>query len=71
MTDRTWHYQLIRHFDDEGDPYFGVHEYLSCEYGVEWDDTPVFVEGDTVEQVKWMLKAMLECIEEHGVIDDD
>ena len=69
MSNSIWRFQLMRHRDDDGEPFFAIHEYYSVEDGDGWAETPVFVEGDSVEEVKRVLQAMLEDIEKHGVKD--
>jgi len=65
MTNNTWHYQLMHHKGD----YYAIHEYYPSEDGDGWTEDPVFVDGNNVDEVKWVLQAMLEDIEKHGVID--
>ena len=72
MSNNTWHYQLMRHTDDDGEPFFAIHEYYPSDDGSDalgWTESPVFVDGESVEEVKQVLQAMLEDIEKHGVKD--
>ena len=71
MTNNTWHYQLMRHKDEDGVPLFAIHEYYTLEDGDEWTEQPIFVDGESesMEEVKQVLQAMLEDIEKHGVKD--
>ena len=64
-----WHYQLMRHTDDNGEEYFAIHEYYPDIDGDGWTEAPVDVTGDTIEEVKEVLQMMLADIEEHGVKD--
>ena len=67
-----WHYQLMRHTDDNGEEYFAIHEYYQLDGGGGgWTEAPVDVVGDTIEEVKEVLQMMLEDIEKHGVKDYD
>jgi len=71
MTNR-WHYQLMRHTDaDTGEIHYAVHEYYPEDELLNdlWTFLPVVVDGDSVEEVKEVLRAMLEDIEKHGVKD--
>lgn len=69
MTNNHWHYQLMRHRDDDSEPFFAIHEYYPTEDGDGWTESPVFVDGESVEEVKQVLQMMLEDIEKHGVKD--
>jgi len=66
-----WHFQLMRHTDEDGDTYFAIHEYYPDKYGDGWTEAPVDVTGDSVEEVKEVLQMMLDDIEKHGVKDYD
>jgi hypothetical protein len=70
MTNNTWHYQLMRHgATNIGEEYYAIHEYYPSENGGGWSKMPMFVDGDSVEEVKQMLQMMLDDIEKHGVKD--
>ncbi|MDB4378657.1 hypothetical protein N9Z41_02685 [bacterium] len=66
-----WHYQLMWHepntpdFEDDG--YYAIHEYFEREDGDGWTESPVTVEGDSIEDVKKVLMLMLHDIDKHGV----
>lgn len=55
--------------DVEVPDYYAIHEYYPSEDGDGWTEDPVFVDGDSVEEVKRVLQMMLEDIEKHGVKD--
>ena len=61
-----WHYQLMRHKDEE---YFAIYEYYPMEDGDGLTEHPIYVDGESIEEVKEVLQAMLEDIEKHGVKD--
>jgi hypothetical protein len=66
-----WHYQLMRQIDVRGDEYYSMHEYHPAE-GKGEDDyiiSPVTVDGESVEDIKWLLKTLLSDLEKHGVKD--
>jgi len=69
MADSHWHYQLMRHKTEDGEDYYAIHEYYPDQDGDGWTEAPVDVTGDSVEEVKEVLQAMLEDIEKHGVKD--
>jgi hypothetical protein len=69
MTDSIWHYQLMRHTDDNGEEYFAIHEYYPDKDGDGWTEAPVDVVSDTFDGAKEMLHMMLEDIEKYGVKD--
>lgn len=70
MTNGTWHYQLMRHKNAvTGEDYYAIHEYYPRERGDNWTEEPILADGESVEEVKWVLQAMLEDIEKHGVKD--
>jgi len=65
-----WHYQLMRHKNTiSGSDYYAIHEYYPMEDGDGWTERPVFIDGDSVEEVKNVLMMMLEDIQKHGVKD--
>lgn len=71
---KGWHYQLMKHVDEQGYTYYAMHEYYPAEILGKgetdgWTQDPVDVTGDRVEDVVWSLKAMLHDIEKHGVKD--
>ena len=62
----TWHYQLMKHTEPDGEVWYGVHESYSLGgYTVK----PVVVMGQDVEDIEWMLESVLKDIEKHGVKD--
>jgi hypothetical protein len=48
-----------------------MHEFYPIDYldGQMWTEIPISVDGETIEDVRWMLKTMLNDLEKHGVID--
>lgn len=63
-----WHYQLMKHnIGIEGEEYYALHEYYPMDEGAGWTQSPVFVEGDSVDDIKKSLMLMLEDIDKHGV----
>ena len=61
----SWHYQLIRHTEPDGEVWYGVHKNYSGSYTVE----PVSIKSEDMDDIKWMLEHMREDIEKHGVKD--
>jgi len=59
-----WHYQLMVY--DDGT--FGIHEMYHMDDGDAWTENPSTVTGESVDDLKWSLKAMLDDIEKHGVV---
>jgi hypothetical protein len=68
---KHWHYQLMRHKDEEGNEYYAMHKFYPVDYldGQMWPALPISVDGETIEDVRWMLKTMLNDLEKHGVKD--
>ena len=64
MTKKHWHFQLMRHPDGS----LAIHEMYPLDDGPAWTQDPVSVTGSTVEDVKWMLTAMLNDIDRHGIV---
>jgi hypothetical protein len=63
-----WHYQLMkRNFDGEDN--YAVHEYYVIDGCKSWTNDPVTIDGESVEDVKAMLRRMIVDIEKHGVLD--
>ena len=68
----TWNYQLMKHTNNEdGSEYYAVHEYFNMDssMGNGWTFNPVIIDGESVEEVKKMLKDILKDIDQHGVKD--
>lgn len=63
-----WHYQLMKR-DFDGVDNYAIHEYYQLDHGSGWSDNPVSIDGESIEDVKKMLKMMLKDIEKHGVKD--
>jgi len=66
-----WHYQIMRHLTDKGETYYTMHEYYPMADGDGWTQDPVSIDGESLGDIVWMLKAMLNDIEKHGVKDYD
>ncbi len=69
-----WHYQLMKHVDQQGYTYYAIHEYYPGAIMGEgendgWTLEPVRVTGESKEDVVWALKAMLHDIEKYGEVD--
>jgi hypothetical protein len=66
-----WHYQLMYHKCDQPvlgeEGYYAVHEYYEMSDGGGWTEEPVSVTGDDINTIKWMLKAILNDLEEYGI----
>ena len=69
----SWHFQIMRHTVEfsEGDVehFYAVHEFFEFEDGqVGWTGE-VHVDGESKEDVEWMLKTMLEDVQSRGIRD--
>lgn len=66
-----WYYQLMRYKDSEGNEHYAMHEFYPTEGKGEDDYTvnPVTVTGESIEDIKWLLKTLLSDLEKHGVKD--
>jgi hypothetical protein len=71
MGNLSWHYQAMRHVEEDGEVWFAVHEYFHTSTGSSWTKDPVDVEGDTVEDLRWTLKTMLSDLDKYDVEDWD
>jgi len=63
----TWHYQVMKHEDDLG-VWYGVHGYYSLEDGPAYTKEPLLA-GDSLEDLKSVLKMIEQDIYKHGVRD--
>jgi hypothetical protein len=63
----NWHYQVMRHDDDLG-VWYGIHEYYHLPSGPGWTMTPLLT-GESVEELKEILKMIEQDIYKHGVKD--
>jgi hypothetical protein len=61
----------MRHQDNFGEEYHAIHEMFPLDDGDAWTENPVTVTGESVEDVKWSLMAMLHDIEKYGVKNYD
>lgn len=64
----SWHYQLMRHVNEDSSEWYGVHEYYDLSGTPAPSITPI-VTGENEQDVIWSLQMMLADIEEHGVKD--
>ncbi len=65
----NWHYQLMKHTEEGGEVWYGIHEYYPSGDGGGWTKEPITIEGETVEDVRWMLRAITDDIVKHGIKD--
>ena len=65
--DSNWHYQVMRHDDDLG-VWYGIHEHYHLPSGPGWTVTPLLT-GESVEELKEILKMIEQDIYKHGVKD--
>jgi hypothetical protein len=64
----NWRYQVMRHDDDLG-VWYGVHGYYhSSSIGPSWTVEPL-LSGESVEELKEVLKMIEQDIYKHGVKD--
>jgi len=64
----NWHYQVMRHDDDLG-VWYGIHEHYHLPSGRGlWTMTPLLT-GESVEELKEILKMIEQDIYKHGVKD--
>jgi hypothetical protein len=73
-TDMTWHYQIMRHSADRLDGgqevWYEIHEfYPKDRHGAYAYSEPVTIFGESVDELKKMLKMVEQDIYRHGVID--
>lgn len=64
----SWHYQVMKHTEDTGEVWYGVHE-MYPSLGKTYTETPVEVCGESVEDVVWQLKAILHDLEKYPVVN--
>lgn len=69
MTNSHWHYQLMRHKKENGEVWYGIHEYYPMLNPEGYTVRPISVFGEDKEDIIWQLKAILSDIEKHGVKD--
>lgn len=69
MNNMTWNHRVMRHesgpigFCDDG-CWYGIHEVYYDEQGnVDGYTKDALVTGDNIEDLKWALQKMLECLE--------
>lgn len=61
-----WHYQLMKHTEASGEVWYGVHEMFPS-VGNLYTTEPVRVLGESLEDVKWQLKAILGDLEKYEI----
>jgi len=68
----SWHYQIMRHVDDNGDAFLKVHEFfIGHDKKESWTAFSVPIEADTVPEMRMTLLDILRDLERHGVRDVD
>lgn len=73
----VWHYQLMKHTDEEGETWYAVHELYSREspdkdsddVNLGWTAEPVDIRGDTLEDIMRLLKDVQSDIRRYGIKD--
>jgi hypothetical protein len=66
----SWHYQIMQHIADDGEPYLAIHEFYKMHDGKEgWTQKAVPIEADSLPEMRKALLAILTDIERHGVRD--
>ena len=66
----SWHYQVMQHTDDNGDPYLAIHEAYKLHDGkLGWTQRPVPIEAESVSDLRIALINILRDLERHGVKD--
>ena len=66
----SWHYQIMQHIADDGEPYLAIHEYYTMHDGKHgWTAKPVPLEADSVAEMRMALLDVLRDLERHGVRD--
>lgn len=66
----SWHYQIMRHIDDNGEPYLKIHEAYKLHDGkFGWTEKAVPIEADTLPEMRMALLDILRDLERHGVRD--
>jgi hypothetical protein len=66
----SWHYQIMRHVDDNNDAYLAIHEFFVGHDKKEgWTAKPVPIEADSVPEIRMALLNILRDLERHGVRD--
>lgn len=67
----NWHYQLMKHFEEDGEVWYGIHKFFPSEGEDDWTEEPVRVMGESIPDIRWQLKAILNDLDNYGVIDYD
>ena len=65
MSD-TWHYQLMKHTEDDGIVWYGIHENFPK---IGYTHNAVTIMGEDKGDIIWQLKAILNDIEKYEVKD--
>jgi hypothetical protein len=66
----SWHYQIMQHIADDGEPYLAIHEYYTMHDGKHgWTAKPVPLEADSLPEMRMALLNVLRDLERHGVRD--
>jgi hypothetical protein len=60
----------MRHTADSGEDYLAVHEFYTMHDGKEgWTAKPIFLEADSLPEMRVALLDILRDLERHGVRD--
>lgn len=65
-----WRYQVMKHTEENGEVWYGVHEFYYGEDAPEMFTTdPITVYGDSVEDIQKQLHMILADLREFPVVD--
>ena len=64
-----WSYRAMKHVDESGDVWYGMHEYFVLDEGPSWTDDHMRPMGESVEVLKGELQLMLADLERYPVLD--
>ena len=66
----SWHFQVMQHIDDNGEPYLKIHEAYKLHDGkFGWTERAVPIEADNLPGLRMALLDILRDLERHGVKD--
>lgn len=66
-----WNYQVMKHThtypNGETEDYYAIHEYYNMKEGGGWTLNPITLTGESVEDLKEVLRLIAIDIDRHGV----
>ena len=65
----NWHYQAMRHTDENGNTWYAIHEFYPIPDEPGWTENEIRPDGESIQDLRTQLLLMLLDIDRHGIKD--